>query len=66
MDYLLVALILLLGGTMLFKPELVWKLEGLLLNKRGEPPAGYFVAMRFWGVFFLFFAVLGGIYMAMT
>ena len=66
MEILILAALGIMSLCMLAAPELMWKLEGLLLNKRGEPPAGYFVAMRFWGVFFLFFAVLGGIYMAVT
>ena len=63
MDYLLVVLILLLGGTMLFKPELVWKLENTFLKRGEHPMEGYLVVMRMMGAFFLLFGALGGVYM---
>ena len=50
--------LLILGILMLFKPELLWKIEHMFTVKNGEPTELYLAFMRFGGVFFLIASVV--------
>ena len=62
MDILIVAALLVLSLLMLFKPELVCRVESSVM-KRGEPVEGYRVVMRMIGAFFFLFALMAGFYL---
>lgn len=53
MDSIWIIILFLLSLFMLFKPELLWKVEHFLYVKDGEPTALYLTLMRIAGVFFL-------------
>ena len=50
--------LLILGILMLFKPELLWKIEHMFTVKNGEPTELYLAFMRVGGAFFLIASVL--------
>jgi len=49
---------------MLFKPELLWKIEHMFTVKNGEPTELYLAFMRVGGVFFLIASVVMLVYVA--
>ena len=49
---------------MLFKPELLWKIEHMFTVKNGEPRELYLAFMRVGGVFFLIASVVMLVYVA--
>lgn len=53
MDALWVLLLMVLGCGMLFKPELLWKIEHMFTVKGGEPTELYLLLMRIGGIFFI-------------
>lgn len=56
--------LLILGILMLFKPELLWKIEHMFTVKNGEPTELYLAFMRVGGVFFLIASVVMLVYVA--
>ena len=56
--------LLILGILMLFKPELLWKIEHMFTVKNGEPTELYLAFMRVGGVFFLIASVFMLVYVA--
>ena len=56
--------LLILGILMLFKPELLWKIEHMFTVKKGEPTELYLAFMRVGGVFFLIASVVMLVYVA--
>ena len=54
--------LLILGILMLFKPELLWKIEHMFTVKNGEPTELYLAFMRVGGVFFLIASVVMLVY----
>lgn len=56
--------LLILGILMLFKPELLWKIEHMFTVKNGEPTELYLAFMRVGGVFFLMASVVMLVYVA--
>lgn len=56
--------LLILGILMLFKPELLWKIEHMFTVKNGEPTELYLAFMRVGGVFFLIASVVILVYVA--
>ena len=56
--------LLVLGILMLFKPELLWKIEHMFTVKNGEPTELYLAFMRVGGVFFLIASVVMLVYVA--
>ena len=56
--------LLILGILMLFKPELLWKIEHMFTVKNGEPTELYLACMRVGGVFFLIASVVMLVYVA--
>ena len=50
---------------MLFKPELLWKIEHMFTVKNGEPTELYLAFMRVGGVFFLIASVVMLVYVAL-
>ena len=56
--------LLILGILMLFKPELLWKIEHMFTVKNGEPTELYLALMRVGGVFFLIASVVMLVYVA--
>ena len=56
--------LLILGILMLFKPELLWKIEHMFTVKNGEPTELYLAFMRVGGVFFLIASVFILVYVA--
>ena len=56
--------LLILGILMLFKPELLWKIEHMFTVKNGEPTELYLAFMRVGGVFFLIASVVMLVYEA--
>lgn len=53
MDYIWVAVLILLGFAMLLKPEILWKIENIFTVKNGEPTELYLTLMRLGGIFFI-------------
>lgn len=58
--------LLILGILMLFKPELLWKIEHMFTVKNGEPTELYLAFMRVGGVFFLIASVVMLVYVAVN
>lgn len=56
--------LLILGILMLFKPELLWKIEHMFTVKNGEPTELYLAFMRVGGVLFLIASVVMLVYVA--
>ena len=56
--------LLIIGILMLFKPELLWKIEHMFTVKNGEPTELYLAFMRVGGVFFLIASVVMLVYVA--
>ena len=56
--------LLILGILMLFKPELLWKIEHMFTVKNGEPTELYLAFMRVGGVFLLIASVVMLVYVA--
>ena len=56
--------LLILGILILFKPELLWKIEHMFTVKNGEPTELYLAFMRVGGVFFLIASVVMLVYVA--
>ena len=56
--------LLILGILMLFKPELLWKIEYMFTVKNGEPTELYLAFMRVGGAFFLIAYVFILVYVA--
>ena len=56
--------LLILGILMLFKPELLWKIEHMFTVKNGGPTELYLAFMRVGGVFFLIAYVVMLVYVA--
>ena len=56
--------LLILGILMLFKPELLRKIEHMFTVKNGEPTELYLAFMRVGGVFFLIASVVMLVYVA--
>lgn len=56
--------LLILGIRMLFKPELLWKIEHMFTVKNGEPTELYLAFMRVGGAFFLIASVFMLVYAA--
>ena len=56
--------LLILGILMLFKPELLWKIEHMFTVKNGEPTELYLAFMRVGGVFFLIASFVMLVYVA--
>ena len=56
--------LLILGILMLFKPELLWKIEHMFTVKNGEPTELYLAFMRVGGVYFLIASVVMLVYVA--
>ena len=56
--------LLILGILMLFKPELLWKIEHMFTVKNGEPTELYLAFMRVGGAFFLIESVFMLVYAA--
>ena len=52
MDYLWDVILIVLGITMLLKPEFLWKIEHMFTVKNGEPSDLYLFLMRIGGIFF--------------
>lgn len=50
MEYIGIPVLLLLGLMMLFKPDLLWKIEHILSVKKGEPTDLYIAFMQIGGV----------------
>ncbi len=53
MDYIWIAVLILLGLAMLLKPEILWKIENIFTVKNGEPADFYLTFMRLGGIFFI-------------
>lgn len=53
------AALVVLGGLMLAKPSLLWKLEHFLDVRDGHPSEWYEAKCRFGGVFFFLIGLLG-------
>ena len=51
MDGIWLVVLLVLGFSMLFKPEVLWKIENIFSVKNGEPTDLYL--MRIGGIFFI-------------
>lgn len=47
-------MLLALGAMMVFKPELLFKIENLFVVKNGEPTELYMTLMQLGGLFFLY------------
>ena len=56
--------LLILGILMLFKLDLLWKIEHIVTVKNGEPTELYLAFMRVGGVFFLIASVVMLVYVA--
>ena len=53
MDGIWLVVLLVLGFSMLFKPEVLWKIENIFSVKNGEPTDLYLTLMRLGGIFFI-------------
>ena len=53
MDGIWLVVLLVLGFSMLFKPEVLWKIENIFSVKNGEPTYLYLALMRIGGIFFI-------------
>ena len=53
MDGIWLVVLLVLGFSMLFKPEVLWKIENIFSVKNGEPTDLYLALMRIGGIFFI-------------
>ena len=53
MDGIWLVVLLVLGFFMLFKPEVLWKIENIFSVKNGEPTDLYLALMRIGGIFFI-------------
>lgn len=53
MDYIWLAILIALGLLMLFKPQLLWKIENMFTVKNGEPTELYLTLMKVGGIFFI-------------
>ncbi|WP_052447373.1 DUF6199 family natural product biosynthesis protein [Clostridium polynesiense] len=60
--FLYTTTLIILGLAMLFKPELLWKIEHFLTTKDGEPSDFYVASMRIGGVLFALIGVIMLIY----
>ena len=58
MDWLWILVLLVLGATMVVKPELLFKIENLFYVKKGEPTELYLVLMRLGGLFFIICSIV--------
>lgn len=52
MKIVYVILLIVLGAAMVFKPELLWKIEHFLTTRGGEPSELYLALMRLGGTLF--------------
>ena len=52
MEWMWILVLLVVGLMMLFRPELMFKIENLLITKNGEPTEFYLMMMRLGGLFF--------------
>jgi len=64
MEYVILVILGLWSLCMIFKPDWVWKVEGMFLKRGAQPPEGYFTVMRVMGIFFLLFALGGAAFLA--
>lgn len=64
MKYIWPILLLILSVFMIFKPEILWKMEHFLSVKGGEPSDLYIAFMRIGGVFFFLSTIIIVIYFA--
>ena len=62
MDWLWILVLLVLGATMVVKPELLFKIENLFYVKKGEPTELYLVLMRLGGLFFIICSIVMVVY----
>lgn len=58
MDIIWLIFLLLLSFFMIFKPELLWKIEHFFSVKSGKPTDLYLVLLRITGVFFLVASII--------
>ena len=58
MEWLSLIILFVLGIMMLFKPELLWKIEYFFTVKNGEPSDLYLALMRIGGVFFILASII--------
>lgn len=52
MDYIWIVILLILGLAMIFKPEVLWRIEHFFTVKDGKPTELYIALMRLGGMFF--------------
>lgn len=64
MERLWIAVLLALGAMMVFKPEILFKIENLFVVKNGEPTELYMTLMRLGGLFFIMCSVVMIVYSA--
>ena len=57
-DYIWVAVLILLGLVMVWKPEILWKIETFITVKNGEPTDLYLTLMRLGGILFIAAGIL--------
>lgn len=62
MEGLWIAVLLALGAMMVFKPELLFKIENLFVVKNGEPTELYLILMRLGGLFFIICSIVVAIH----
>ena len=58
MDGIWLVVLLVLGFSMLFKPEVLWKIENIFSVKNGEPTDLYLTLMRLGGIFFIVASII--------
>lgn len=59
-----ILILLILGNLMLWKPELLWRIEHMFIVKHGEPTELYLAFMRVGGAFVLAASVCVLVYAA--